>query len=302
MPALAHNVVNARAIVPIFLLPNIHTVCLGNLACANADGDTQEWDENILPTESSTVEHLFIENSWTDDVKYALKSFIQSSKALKSFVVKDCEFNDFDLTVQYLGEQHGNTLEIFMFANENGDLRGYRCSKFYPRDHADNFGAIRIFTVEMSDVLSTATFPHYHEADTYHRSVFNAFISAIPANTEVMIFRSVDERLDKDGLDAIVAALEGLSEDEDFYFPNLRTIYIDEILGLDHSRYRDVPKDVPTDEARRPRCDDLTLIDSYSKRMVEFGEQNNIDVRVALGSTRKYVAEVCNGTFDLNVT
>src|ERR1700760_482882 len=103
---------SAINVAPVFLLPNINKIYLGGLWISDADFAYDPISLEIpdvgVPSASSSVEHLFIERAGNgEEIKFAVNTFVGFARALKTFIVKDCEFNDFDVIIGTLGEKHG---------------------------------------------------------------------------------------------------------------------------------------------------------------------------------------------------
>ncbi|KAI9709466.1 MAG: hypothetical protein M1820_003226 [Bogoriella megaspora] len=286
-PPIYYDDLVAANVAPIFLLPNIRTIYLAGLFAADEDDDgldvDWDWNETLLPEKSSTVEHLFIEAASSEAAKYAVGRFVQSAQTLKTFIVKNCEFTDFDALVGHVSKHHDKTLETFIFDDDEGQMRGYRCSRFIPEECFDRSNAVRIFTVDIEDVrLESLRYSDDRQdgltGEAGQRAAFiERFSCSVPENVEVLIYRSAGHPLYKDGIKEIEDALVQLVEKESC--PSLRNIYLDEILIS--ARYRQDQKD----------C---------IQRIVQWGKRHSIEVAVDPGSTQRYIAEVCDGLFDLS--
>lgn len=275
---------------PIFLLPNIRNIYLKGLYLDRWRGGGWKWNEALLPRQSSSVAHLFIEEATPGPVKYAVTRFVASAKALRSFVVKNSDFDDFDIIVYNLAQEHGQTLETFIYIDEENGLRGFPCIKFMPRPggvELDQLNAIRIFTINMSDVqlsaLRRCTKDELHCGRINLRGFakfFRQLANSVPKNVEVLIYRNSSGGWKKDEFEAIEAAFAELFEGEGYSdYPNLRTIYLDEVFVA---------------------CDLCGLIaaEQCSKWLVQMGKQHGIEFIFDPGSTERYVTEVCNTLFD----
>jgi hypothetical protein len=141
-------------VAPLFLLPNIKTVYLGELY----EPDNADVPFGIileLPESSSSVEHLFFERAHPAGVKESINEFIRSAKGLKSLIVKDCEFNDFDARAGWAVKSgRGITLQTLLWSESDGDMRGYRSRKFNVEEIVPSMHGIRILALDVEDVLN----------------------------------------------------------------------------------------------------------------------------------------------------
>jgi hypothetical protein len=141
-------------VAPLFLLPNINAIYLQGLYEAEYVEDPFGSDF-YLPEHSSSVQHLFLERAHPECVKNAVNAFVKSAKSLTSLLVKDCEFNNFDMTVDFaVNEHNGGALQTLLWSEEEGDLRGYRSSKFYPEESVSAMRHVRILALDIEDVLN----------------------------------------------------------------------------------------------------------------------------------------------------
>lgn len=267
-------------IAPVFLLPNVRNIYLGGLfqdeedERDNADGT---WD--LPPAKLSSVERLYIEAAAPDSISERITTFVSWAKALLAFVVKGCELNDFDLIVDQLGREHGETLETFVFDSEEGHLSGYRCSIFSLDECCGGFRKLRIFTVDMADVRLDSTHIEHANSLTYgmgekvgsHEHLVKYFATCIPDSVEVLIFRC-SEILNKHDMDAVGDGLTELLERGKH--SNLQTVYLDEVL---ESTNGDVEE-----------CYD---------RLIQCGKEYCINVVVGQGSTGAYIEEISDALF-----
>ncbi|KAF2668717.1 hypothetical protein BT63DRAFT_440818 [Microthyrium microscopicum] len=147
--------IDAMNVASVFLLPNISSIYLRGLAFHGAAAEAGTWAADLrLPKRSSTVQHLFLELAQGGEVKYAVNTILASAKCLKTFILKDCEFNDFDISIGILAQDTPqSTLETLLWSDEPGWLTGYRCSKFDPDEVVQHMGSIRILTLDIFDIF-----------------------------------------------------------------------------------------------------------------------------------------------------
>jgi len=192
---------SAANVAPLFLLPHLRSVYLRGLYEDRYDVEPFGPDFT-LPEKSLSLEHLFLDRAHPEAVKHAINAIIKSAKALKSLIVKDCEFNDLDHMVGCADSSSGNanTLETLLWSEEEGDLRGYRSSKFYVDETVPGMYSIRVLALDMSDVLQCCTVRYsdkecadkvegYEFSHTDFIEYFQWLVSDSARSLEVVVFK-----------------------------------------------------------------------------------------------------------------
>lgn len=231
-----------------------------------------------------------------------LKEFIVTAKALKSFIIKDSDLMDFHDVVDILGKHHGSTLETFIFDNEGelwGDLGdqqrgsylGSHFGKFAPDETVDHYTAIRIYTVDMSDMMYCGTDYIRGMHNKNYDRFMNYFKSVIPPSVEIMIYRYSDTSISNRDIKAISDAITELIKER--LCPNLSTVYFDEVIALTG----DPDLDSFSYNPRRLGHSLASRADPLEK-MVAFAKEMDINVILTNGSTDRFVEELCNDLFD----
>jgi hypothetical protein len=313
---------SAINVAPVFLLPNINKIYLGGLWINDADiinNPILSIPGLGIPPASSSVEHLFIERAGNgEQVKFAVNAFVEGAKALKTFIVKDCEFNDFDNTVGILGEKHGGTLETLLFGDENGDTRGYRCSKFIPDEDLNHYNSVKTITIDMEDIrLGSMSMEVDGEEDnasssdnedesgnwelrsgnTGTHAGFVEYIQyCIPSCTEVLLLRMDIKwhRLRGGDFRSIASGIITLLESDILELEDLVHIYLDEVIDccIDPTKPKVEYQQQATDPA---------LARPYFEKTLEFCEERGIELHLDSGSTSRYIDEVCADLFDFEL-
>lgn len=209
----------------------------------------------------------------------------REAKALKSFIIRDSDFNDFELTVATLAKYQDSTLETLIFDDE-GDMRSSLSSKFYPYEFGEHFRVIRIFTWDMADIILDTPNDFYgDDEETYLKKFALYFKSITSPSSEILVYQCSTNELEGRHIRAIINAIIRLIEDQ--HSPKLSAIYLDEVITLNES--------INSADSWQ----DWSLERSYCDPMITFAGEKGIKIMIEGGSTARYVDGFCNGLFNV---
>ena len=278
--------------MPFFHLPNIETICIRGLT---HEGDEEDLaaSELALAAKSSRVQHLLFEAASEHDVKYVVRMLLACSKSLKTAVFKGCDFNDFDIVVSQLAKNHGGTLGTLMYTDSR-ELKGYRCSKFYPEEVEDpKFPVLKTLTLDMEDIRLQAlcNFDSDGAQDGMSGNVcgYDDFVGLlsrdiIPKSVENLILTIEQSSgfLNERDVAAIDEGISRLMQNRGA--PNLKTLHLETIDQ--HAGRNQEPSDRSERETRFPKA-------------VASGERHGVAVYTSrdTGSTNRCIDELCDSIF-----
>lgn len=299
--------INAINVVPVFMLPNIKNIYLGGLFVTDDDISGLHPDRtHVIPAKCSSVQNLFIENMSHDRVKYAIMDFIECAKTLRSFIIKNGESHDFDFFPSTLLEHHRQNLKTFIYTDEEGELRGYRCTKFQP----ETVGTLNCnwwtHTVDFEDVrLDSLYLEQFHPEGTKigmtgnsgnRESFFDAFAHAIPHRAGRMLFRN-SEHLIKADVEVVIDALHHLFQKTDEGRVYLDTIYFDEVVAGAREfkeKQHGCPSTKGTPCGHTENVGACADVEDWCERLVKCGQEYGTEIIIEPGATLKYIEQVCD--------
>jgi hypothetical protein len=281
-------------VAPLFLLPNVVSIYIAGLKHDDDDDDDELGEDSAITLRpgSSSVQHLGFEDASPWHVKHAITKFIDSSRNLKSIVFQDCNFDDFDTTIDDLADSQGDSLETLIYCGDLTQLRGYRCSKFLP-EHLSGFKKLRTVTIDGWDIklgsswnLESKLRDGKCAKSAAHDHFAEYFRSAIPETTETLImtvayWRVLNEKHARSVDDVLARLIEAGSH------PRLKEVHLEAAVNA-------AEIDVSKDSLDSPRK-------LWFRHAAEVGKAHGVTVHTAEGSTEAYTKSVCQKLFDLTL-
>ena len=222
---------NTVILARFFSLPSIEKIYFKDLV--SQESDRTPW-ETLLPAESSSLKHLFLDNCSELGHKFCNTLMAAPSALITcSFRAGPALLEDVDVIIASLDESQSNTLESLMFydfGSNSDNIRGYRCCAFRPEE-LENFKALKQVSISTQDIELDAFYSAENckeEGETDGAWLQRFFALRLPKTLEVLVLWG------------------GLLDSHIYWEPNAKQGFGDAVIGLVTGKY------LQQDEEKRP--------------------------------------------------